>query len=325
MTAQYGFYGRLKSEFPSQVIVDTTEVCNLACIHCPHEKFKQSVAYGGVFLEAELNKKLVDEIAEYGKDCTQYLRYTGDGEPLLHKSIFEMLKYAVDNSGTTVTLTTNGTLLSELKIEMLLAAGVNIVDISIDAFLPETYSKIRVNGDLNVTRKNVLNLIRSVKRNNSHLKVVVSYIEQEYNLAETKEFELFWKDNGADYVVIRNLHSNAGLIGEYAEKMKATQASLNRRPCLYPWERIVLTPKGFLSFCPAGWMGGAVLDDYRNCKIHEIWQAPIYKNIRQAHLSNNFSEFAQLCGTCPDWNVTRWPDEGRSYADMVQDLKKRSN
>jgi hypothetical protein len=35
----YGFYGRLKAEFPSQIIVDLSEVCYLECIHCPHPEF----------------------------------------------------------------------------------------------------------------------------------------------------------------------------------------------------------------------------------------------------------------------------------------------
>ncbi len=323
MDSHYGFYGRLTAEFPSQIVVDTTEVCNLACIHCPHEKFKRSTAYGGNYLDPELNKKIVDEVAEYGKGLCQYLRYSGDGEPLLHKSIFEMLKYAVDNSGTTVTLTINGTLLSESKVEELLATGVHIVYISIDAFLPETYAKIRVNGDLNVTRANVLNLINQSKKNGRNTKVVVSYIEQDANKSETKDFESFWKAQGADYVVIRYLHSNAGIIDEQAEKMRSEQQGISRRPCLYPWERIVLTPKGFLSFCPAGWMGDAVVSDYRTSTVHEIWKSQIYEAIRQAHLNNDFSVSAKLCGTCPDWKVTRWPDEGRCYADMVQDFKNK--
>ena len=42
---KYGFNGRLSSDFPSQVMVDITEVCNLACIHCTHPKFKESNVY----------------------------------------------------------------------------------------------------------------------------------------------------------------------------------------------------------------------------------------------------------------------------------------
>jgi len=39
-----------------------------------------------------------------------------------------------------------------------------MIDISIDALEPETYARIRVNGDLNVTRANVLNLIRWIRQ-----------------------------------------------------------------------------------------------------------------------------------------------------------------
>jgi len=58
---QYGFQGRLKAEFPSQVIIDVTEVCNLACIHCPHPTFRKSEHYSGRNLALELNTKIVDE------------------------------------------------------------------------------------------------------------------------------------------------------------------------------------------------------------------------------------------------------------------------
>jgi len=206
----YGFYDRLKAEFPSQVIVDTTEVCNLACIHCTHPQFKKSEHYSGRSLDAELNAKMVDEVRNHGQGYTQYIRYTGNGEPLLLRHIFDMLTYATRHSGVTVTLTTNGTLLDDKRIEKLLTTGVDVVDISLDAFTPETYAVVRVNGDLNVTRANVLRLLQLNKQHDSRTKVVVSYVEQPQNRHETKDFESFWKDNGADYVVIRRLHTNAG-------------------------------------------------------------------------------------------------------------------
>ena len=57
--SEFGFHGRLTEDFPSQLIVDITEVCNLACVHCPHPSFKQSEHYTGKFLDVELNKKMV--------------------------------------------------------------------------------------------------------------------------------------------------------------------------------------------------------------------------------------------------------------------------
>ena len=40
-----------------------------------------------------------------------------------------------------VTLTTNGTLLNKKKMKKLLDTGLHMIDISIDAFKEETYSK----------------------------------------------------------------------------------------------------------------------------------------------------------------------------------------
>jgi len=131
--AGYGFYGRLSAEFPSQVIVDVTEVCNLACIHCPHPDFKKSKYYDARYLDPELNAKVVDEVRTHGVGRTQYIRYSSEGEPLVHPRGYEMIDYAVRNSGVFVTLTTNGTIMNEKRTQKLLDSGIHMIDISIDA------------------------------------------------------------------------------------------------------------------------------------------------------------------------------------------------
>ncbi len=131
--SQYGFYDRLSRDFPSQVIIDSTELCNLACTHCAHPEFKRSEHYQGRSLDPELNQKVVEEIARAGKGHCQYIRYTGEGEPLIHPNIFEMVSHAVQSSGTTVTITTNGTLGQGGKLQKLIETGVDIIDVSIDA------------------------------------------------------------------------------------------------------------------------------------------------------------------------------------------------
>jgi MoaA/NifB/PqqE/SkfB family radical SAM enzyme len=321
-TIKYGFYDRLKAEFPSQIIVDITEVCNLACIHCPHPDFKKSEYYNARYLELELNAKMVEEVREYGQNSTQYIRYTSEGEPLIHPKGYEMIEYAVRHSGVYVTLTTNGTIMNEKRTLKLLEAGVHAIDISIDAYTLETYAKIRVNGNLEATRANVLRLIEWIKSGNYKTKVVVSYVEQPQNRHETKNFEAFWKDKGADYVVIRRLHSSAGMVSNIAELLRKETTEEIRKPCLYPWERITLNPRGELVFCPQDWVHGSTITDanYRHTTIYETWQSKFYQKLREAHLTNNFTGHT-FCGQCPDWKSTRWPHEGRSYADMIEEFK----
>jgi hypothetical protein len=260
----------------------------------------------------------VAEVAEVGPGCIQYLRYTGCGEPLLHPRLFEMLEVAVQGAGCQVSLTTNGTLLGEEAVERLLDTGVDAVDISLDAFTPETYARIRVKGDLAVTRVNVLRLIARSKESGSRTKVVVTFIEQPQNQGEMDDFRRYWTDRGADYVIIRRLHANAGDLRLRADQMRQA-ARGQRRPCLYPWERIILNAVGSLLFCPDDWGRGSALADFRSATIRQVWRGEAYRRLRQAHLLNAFGEFP-LCRQCPDWAATRWPWEGRSFADMMADF-----
>ena len=317
--SNYGFGGRLSRDFPSQVIVDVTEVCNLACIHCPHSEFKKTKHYDARMLDPELNSKMAKEVGREGKGITQYIRYTSNGEPLLHPRIEDMICDSVKYSGTTVTLTTNGTLLKTNKIESLLDTGIDLIDISIDAFKPETYSRIRVNGDLNSTVSNVLKLLNLREQSKKRTKVVVSFVEQAENTSETRDFEKYWYEKGADYVVIRPLHSAAGAKSMIAENMN-NQAQ-NRYPCIYPWERIVLNAQGYLSFCPASWTGESELINYAVTSIKTTWKSNSYKELRNQHLINDFTK-NKFCGNCPDWMHIRWPEEGKSYADMVKEFQK---
>lgn len=319
MEKKYSFYGRLNEKYPSQIIVDVTEHCNLACIHCPHARFEKSQIFNGHFLDLEVNKKMVDEVRKYGKGITEYIRYTATGEPLLHPQIVDIISYAKKYSKTKVTITTNGTLLDEYMSKSLLDIELDTIDISIDAATPETYAKIRKNGNLINVQDNVLRFIKMRNKLNKRTKVVVSFVEQIFNKFEVKEFQRFWTDAGVDYVVIRRLHTAGGYKSKMTKIDNKEILFKERRPCVYPWERIILTPNGFLSYCPNCWNGQANIIDYRKTSIFKTWSSEFYKNLRKANLENDFQNYS-FCGRCPDWKEVRWPDEGRSYADLMSEI-----
>lgn len=316
--SKYGFYDRLTEDFPSQVCVDVTERCNLACKHCQHAEFEKSAIYTGTDLSPMLNSKLVHEVADWGRESCNFIRYTADGEPLLHPKLMEMLRYAQRHSKAAVTLTTNGTLLTQLKAQELAATEITAVDFSIDAFNEATYRSIR-----GQSLESVINNICYFLELWPRPKVVVSFIEQPDNLGEADFFERRWKLLGADYVVIRRMHSCAGVKEDIAEFMN--REDKERRPCLYPWERIVLNARGYLQFCPAVWTGGADVINYNipGTTIREAWNSQYYKDLRDAHLANTLDS-EHPCAKCPDWQYTRWPDEGRSYADMMEEFNENT-
>ena len=318
---KYTFRDGLSSEFPSQLILDITEVCNLACVHCPQPVFKKSKYYGKRYLSLELNEKMVHEVRDDAEGHCKYIRYTSNGEPLVHPDGYKMIKYAVDNSNTFVCLTTNGTIMKEKKTRQLLDSGIHMIDISLDAYLPETYSQIRVGGDLEETRANVLRLMEWARRDNLDTKIIVSFVEQPENSNEIEAFKKYWTEQGATKVIIRRLHSAAGAVENIAKKMHEDFKDEERYPCLYPWERLTLEAKGYLSFCPTDWKYKSNFADFRNTTIKEAWQGEFLKGLRDAHIRNDFS-CHDFCGQCPDWKQTRWSGKDGRYANMIEELKE---
>jgi hypothetical protein len=118
------------------------------------------------------------------------------------------------------------------------------------------------------------------------------------------------------------LHSAAGAVAQVADALRGELPDVPRRACLYPWERIILNPRGELTYCPQDWVHGSVVADYRATTIKEVWQSEFYRRLREAHLSSDYSCHG-FCHQCPDWKHTRWPSEGRSYANMVEEFKAR--
>lgn len=318
---EYGFYGRLKKEFPSQIIVDICDVCNYECIHCPQVLLKKAGKISGEFLSLELNKKMVDEVATEGKGFVQQIRYAAAGEPFLHPYVMEMLEYAVVNANCLVSITTNGSLLDEEKIEKLLKLNLGLIDFSIDAFSEETYAKVRKKGVLSVVKNNINTMLRLKEKLSSKTKIVVSFVKQESNKFEEEIFKKYWYEQGVDRVIIRKMHTAGGALTSNTDVINDTAIY----PCVYPWERIVLNQKGELGFCPADWdLQGAriVCNDYSISKIKNVWNSEIYNNLREQHLTGNFKDSC-VCKNCPDRCQSIWPGNGEiAYGDMIADFTK---
>lgn len=315
---QYGFYDRLTKDFPSQVNVDLTTRCNYACIHCPHSILAKENKLTDTQFSKELNQKLVDEVRQYGVNKTQQIRYSASGEPFLHPEVMEILEYAVKNSGVFVSVTTNGSLLNEQRAVQLLEMGIGLIDFSLDAYSEKVYQEIRLNGNLEKVRNNILFMLKKRKEGNFKTKIVVSFVVQEKNEHERADFERYWKEQGVDYVIFRKLHSCGG-------QMFSVPKAGRVQPCVYPWERISINEAGRMLYCPAIWESDPNFEfNYSEHSIREIWNGETYAALRKEHLQDQFEVFKH-CESCPDRGQTIWPfqrtETWRGYGDMIAELK----
>jgi len=165
----------------------------------------------------------------------------------------------------------------------------------------------------------VLAFLMARERRQSGTKIVTTFIEQPLNQGEADDFRRFWLEHGADDVILRRLHSQAGGKRDIAARLAEATIGFPRKPCLYPWERLSVGAPGHISFCPANWSFIADFADFADLSIKDAWQGEFMQKLRKQHLENHF-EGNPLCSNCPDWAQTRWPHEGRSYADMVADM-----
>lgn len=310
------FKNGLTENFPSQLNMDVSEFCNLACIHCPYEHVTKLKGRNRLNLDPELHAKIVSEIVEEGLNDCRFVRYTGDGEPTLHPQLPSMIADLKNRTGIQTNLTTNGLLITPERAVAYLDAGVNVFDISIDAFKEETYRIVRRNGEMADLLKGVRALLEENARRNNPAKVVVSFVRQPINEGEEDAFRSFWTNEGVNFVVIRDRHSCAGEMKETAKEMWQ-QAPSPRTPCRYPWERLVIKPDGKVVFCPADWHHSGEIGQVKDNTIGEIWRGEAMNALREAHVGNNYKAHS-FCSQCPDWQVIPWPGQDRDYASMMK-------
>lgn len=158
------------------------------------------MGYQKRFLDAEI---LMERVSEMGKLGLKSIMYGGEGEPLMHERIAEIIEHT-KKSGIDVALTTNAALLDESISEKILGS-MEWIKVSIGAATKETYKKIhRTNPeDFDKVIKN-LSSAAKIKRNNGYkctLGMQILLLPE--NKDEITLLAEIGRDIGMDYLVVK--------------------------------------------------------------------------------------------------------------------------
>jgi uncharacterized radical SAM superfamily Fe-S cluster-containing enzyme len=155
------------AEYPLLVDLELASACNLKCPMCYTitDEFKQKVTRG--FMDFDLFKKIVDEIA--GKVFS--LRLSLRGEATLHKNFIECIKYAKEKGIKEVSTLTHGGNLDLEFFKQCVDARIDWLTISVDG-VDEEYNKIRKPLTFNDTLKRLQD-IKKYKDENNLIKPVI--------------------------------------------------------------------------------------------------------------------------------------------------------
>ena len=106
------------------VVWNTTNRCNLECVHC--YAGAESEPKAGELTTAE-GKRLLDDLADYGAPVVLF----SGGEPMVREDLAELVAYAAE-AGIRPVLSTNGTLLTADRARELKEAGLAYAGVSVD-------------------------------------------------------------------------------------------------------------------------------------------------------------------------------------------------
>jgi MoaA/NifB/PqqE/SkfB family radical SAM enzyme len=126
---------------PFYVTIDVTRRCNLTCLGCRYHSSLVNLPAPGdqaiLDISFDLVEKLCEELATMG---TTMISFMGEGEPMLHPHLKDMISTA-KASGLKVTLITNGTLLDEARIHSFIDSRLDLLRVSLSASSVEEYEQ----------------------------------------------------------------------------------------------------------------------------------------------------------------------------------------
>lgn len=116
------------------VLLEITDKCNLNCTHCMNRPDCKGI-------ETDINKirNLFEKFAQYNAEKV----YISGGEPLLHKSIYEIIQSCADYPKVKFIITTNGLLLNESLLCLIDSVNNVTLQFSIDGVSTDAYEALR--------------------------------------------------------------------------------------------------------------------------------------------------------------------------------------
>jgi MoaA/NifB/PqqE/SkfB family radical SAM enzyme len=263
---------------PEIVQIESTNICNARCVFCPRDEMKRRQ---GV-MDADLYRKVVDDCVALG---IRHVRLHNYGEPFVDRHLTDKVAYAKQRGIAEVGVISNGSLIDEQVARGVIEAGLDAINISVDASGRDVFERTRVGLKYDQVIANIERLVRiRGELGRTHPKLILSFVRQD-NSEEERAFIDHWR-TVADKIHITDLHNWAGTLN--------TESDV-RYPCYRQWLTFTVLWDGRVSLCCADFDGRVVLGDVRASSIREIWEGDAYRRVRREHLESGGPAICRAC------------------------------
>lgn len=263
---------------PEIVQIESTNICNARCVFCPRDQMHRRQ---GVMDEA-LFRKVVDDCAALG---IRHVRLHNYGEPFVDRHLTDKVAYAKQKGIAEVGVISNGSLIDEQVARGVIDAGLDAINISVDASGREVFERTRIGLEYDKVIANIERLVRiRAELGRTHPKLILSFVRQD-NSDEERAFIDHWRTI-ADKIHITELHNWAGTLNRNSDV---------HYPCYRQWLTFTVLWDGRVSLCCADFDGRVILGDMRTSNIRDIWESEAYRQVRREHLESGGPEICRAC------------------------------
>ncbi len=182
---------------PTRVTIETTAICNLRCVMCPH-------SIDAVQRPKHLSVEMFDSVRET-LPSARWIQLNGIGEPLTSPSLWLALEDPDISEDTEIIFNTNMTILNQKRIDRLLAVKAKLIlNVSLDSPNPLTYRRIR-GAPFEEAIDNLKALI-AARGDRPYPRLMLNMTLMRENIEEIVDFVDMVKALGADEAVFWHLN-----------------------------------------------------------------------------------------------------------------------
>lgn len=289
---------------PYAIAFEPTTACNLRCPECPSGLRKFTRPMGNA--DFQLFEKTIKQTRKHAFYLTLYFQ----GEPLINPDFFKMVREAKRNEFYVAT-SSNAHYFSKEKALETIASGLDKLIISLDGITQKTYSKYRIDGELEKVLEGVNNLVfAKEKLGSSTPNIIIQFLAFSHNEHEIESIKKLKKQLGVDQVKIKSAQfyepDNSDLIpknedltrykknesGNYSIKNKV----VNR--CWRLWSSPVITQDGQVLPCCFDKDAEHALGKLNNDDFTTIWGGDNYHVFRNQVFTGRSK--IDICRNCSE-------------------------
>lgn len=290
-----------RTTVPIQPIIwiEPTNACNFHCSICPVNSLMKRKKG---FMKEELFKKIINEAKTLN---VKEVSLTNWGEPLLHPQICEFIRFAKQN-GLKTRITTNGSLLNEEKSKQLLDSGLDTIIFSIYG-IKEDYEKITKRNYEEIKEKCV-QFINMRDAQKARTKIFVRHTITDDTEKNINKFKDEWGG------LCDALEFQQQTV--FGSKMK----SQRKNKCPQLWSSLIILWDGSVVPCCADFDGTLYIGDANTENIKRIWNGPLIKKLRRAHIDKKFPPTCIACIERTDISEVKAPIPARFKGFGLSDI-----